>query len=145
MNEKLEKKSHSTLRIFWKPEACSKTVLPDRSLFNRKKLVENAKIKESKCDILSHFQTICTIGKVVKMRLFSNLQTLWQCSFYKIARQQSTKTLTVFMPFNILKRFFAVCTQSTTCRPLGSEAKVSIKALKFARCFFRLSQQGRNV
>ena len=34
-------------------------MLPDRSLFNRKKLVENAKIKESKCDILSHFQTMC--------------------------------------------------------------------------------------
>ena len=30
------------LASFWKPKACDETVLPDRSLFKRQKLVENA-------------------------------------------------------------------------------------------------------
>ena len=44
---------------FWKPEACGQTVLPDRSVLIGQKLVENAKIQNFKCDILSNFQTMC--------------------------------------------------------------------------------------
>ena len=47
----------SILASFWKPEACGQTVLPDWSVLIGQKLVENAKIKEIKCDILSNFQT----------------------------------------------------------------------------------------
>ena len=43
---------------FWKPEACSQTMLPDRSILIGQKLVENAKIQKFKCDILSNFQTM---------------------------------------------------------------------------------------
>ena len=39
--------------FFENPEACSQTVLPDRSLLIGQKLVENAK-----CDILGDFQTL---------------------------------------------------------------------------------------
>ena len=75
---KIRKKSHSTLRAkratftffiknakmvhfgeFLKPETCGQTVLPDRSILIGQKLVENAKIKKFKCDILSDFQTLC--------------------------------------------------------------------------------------
>ena len=51
-------KNGSFWRFFDKPEACGQTVLPDRSLFIGQKLVENAKIKRFKCDILSNFQTM---------------------------------------------------------------------------------------
>ena len=43
---------------FWKRKACGQTVLPDRSVLIGQKLVENAKIKKFKCDILSNFQTM---------------------------------------------------------------------------------------
>ena len=46
---------------FWKPKACGQTVLPDRSVLKGQKLVENAKIEKLKCDILSNFQTMCTL------------------------------------------------------------------------------------
>ena len=47
---------------FWRlieyvPETCSQTVLPDRLISIGQKLVENAKIKNFKCHILSNFQT----------------------------------------------------------------------------------------
>ena len=48
----------SILESFWKPEACSQTVLPARSVLIGQKLVENAKIQKFKCDILSNFQTM---------------------------------------------------------------------------------------
>ena len=51
----------SILASFWKPEACSQTLLPDRSVLMGQKLVENAKTKNSKWDILSNFQTTCII------------------------------------------------------------------------------------
>ena len=38
---------------------CGQTVLPDRSVLIGQKLVENAKIKKIKCDILCNFQTVC--------------------------------------------------------------------------------------
>ena len=43
---------------FWKSEACGQTVLPDRSVFIGKKLVEIAKIDKFKCDISRNFQTM---------------------------------------------------------------------------------------
>ena len=43
---------------FIKTEACIQTVLPDRSVLIRQKLVENTKIQKLKCDILSHFKTL---------------------------------------------------------------------------------------
>ena len=49
----------SILASFWTPKACGQTVLPDRSVLIGQKLAENAKIKISKFDILSHFQTMC--------------------------------------------------------------------------------------
>ena len=45
----------SILTKFWKPDACGQTVLPDRSLLIGQKLLENAKIENEKCDILSDF------------------------------------------------------------------------------------------
>ena len=44
---------------FWKSEACGQTVLPEKSVLIGQKLVENAKIQNFKCDILSNFQTMC--------------------------------------------------------------------------------------
>ena len=41
-----------------KPEACNQTVLQDRSLLVRLKLVENAKIENLKCDIWDDFQSL---------------------------------------------------------------------------------------
>ena len=46
------------LASFWKPEACSQTVLPDRSILIGQKLAENAKIENLKRDIFGDFQTI---------------------------------------------------------------------------------------
>ena len=52
---------------FWKPEACGQTVLPDRSVLVRQKLVENAKIQNSnatfwvifkQCEDVSQFQSL---------------------------------------------------------------------------------------
>ena len=46
------------LAIFWKPEDCGQTVIPDRSVFIEQKLMENAKIENIKWDILANFQTM---------------------------------------------------------------------------------------
>ena len=43
------------LTSFWKPEVCGQTVLPNMSIWIGQKLLENAKIQKSKCDILSDF------------------------------------------------------------------------------------------
>ena len=56
------------LERVWKPEACGQPVLPDRSVLIGQKLVENAKVKRFKWDILSNFQTTCC-------SLFSSLLT----------------------------------------------------------------------
>ena len=63
VNQKWQKLS--ILASFWKPEACSQTVLPDRSLMIGQKLVENAKI-------LRDFQTmrLWTLAKMDMMMLF---------------------------------------------------------------------------
>ena len=49
------------LASFWKPEACGQTVLPDRSVLIRHKLVGNGKVQKFKCDIFSNFQTCRTV------------------------------------------------------------------------------------
>ena len=51
-------------RVFEKLDACSQTVLPDRSVLLGQKLVENAKIQKFKCNILSNFQTMCLCAKL---------------------------------------------------------------------------------
>ena len=43
---------------FKKPEAWGQPALPDMSLLIGQKLMENAKIDQCKCDILSNFQTM---------------------------------------------------------------------------------------
>ena len=58
--QKLSEKSQkwSILASYWKSEACGQPVLPKSSAFIGQKVVENAKIKKFKCDILSNFQTM---------------------------------------------------------------------------------------
>ena len=51
----------ANLASFWKPETSGQTVLPDRSILLRQKLLENAKIEKFKCDILGDFQTLCRV------------------------------------------------------------------------------------
>ena len=94
---KHHKKSHSTLRAkrrylyilnvqkfiemakmvhlasFWKPEAGGKTVLQNTSVLIGQKLVESAIIQKFKCDILSHFQTMCYDLKEEDFCYFSSL------------------------------------------------------------------------
>ena len=66
------------LAIFWKPEACGQTVLPDMSILIGQKLVENARIKKFKCDILSNFQTMW-VSKIVYFKENSNLKVvMWE-------------------------------------------------------------------
>ena len=48
-----------------KPDAWGQPVLSDRSILIGQKLVENAKIKKIKCDILSTFQTMCVSTKTL--------------------------------------------------------------------------------
>ena len=40
---------------YWKNEACSQTVLPDRPILIGQKMVENAKIRKIKYDIFNQF------------------------------------------------------------------------------------------
>ena len=48
-------KKWSILASFWKAEVCGQTVLPDRSILIGQKLVENARNKKLKWDILGDF------------------------------------------------------------------------------------------
>ena len=43
---------------FWKSEACGQTVVPDRLILIRQKVLEIAKIE--KYDIFGDFQTLCS-------------------------------------------------------------------------------------
>ena len=66
------------LAIFWKPEACGQTVLPDMSILLGQKLVKNAKFQKFKCDILSNFQTMW-VSKIVYFKENSNLKdAMWE-------------------------------------------------------------------
>ena len=58
----------SILATFWKPQACGQTVLPDRSILIRQKLMENDKIEKFKWDILGNFQTLCLGQKSVALQ-----------------------------------------------------------------------------
>ena len=62
----VDKSSLQSLASFWKPKACGQTVLPDRTILIGQKMVENAKNKKFKCDILGDFQTLC-IHSVLKV------------------------------------------------------------------------------
>ena len=57
----IKKAKNSQFGEFWKTEACGQTVLPDRSILIGQKLVKNAKIEKFTWDILSDFQTLCTV------------------------------------------------------------------------------------
>ena len=61
-------------------------MIPDRSVLIGQKLVENAKIKKLKCDILNNFQTMCLTplatthkmsneAKMGNMRDFASIKT----------------------------------------------------------------------
>ena len=69
-------KKWSILASFWKPEACGQTVLPDRSVLIGQKLVENAKMQKFKCDILSNFQTMNSVGKLSKDSTYLLIQVM---------------------------------------------------------------------
>ena len=45
-------------RLIQHLQACSQTVLPERSILIGQKLVKNAKIEKFKCDILGDFQIL---------------------------------------------------------------------------------------
>ena len=51
---------------FWR--VCGQTVLPDRSILIRQKLMENDKIEKFKWDILGNFQTLCLGQKSVALQ-----------------------------------------------------------------------------
>ena len=51
--QKLTKNAKNDPAIFLKPEVYGQTVLPDRSILIGQKLVENAKIEKSRCDIFT--------------------------------------------------------------------------------------------
>ena len=61
-------------------------MLPDWSLLIGQKLVENAKIKNFKCDILSYFQTMCKLSFGPSLTLdFFSIQAnceLWEFDPY---------------------------------------------------------------
>ena len=81
------------LASFWKPEACGQTVLPDRSVLIGQKLMENAKIKKFKCDILSNFQTMCRRTKDYTFQGLLNhfLMVLKELLYYIFSNSQNRK------------------------------------------------------
>ena len=127
------KKSHSTLRAkravftfevdksslkmakivslasFWKPEACSQTLLPDRSIWKGQKLVKNVKMSKFIYNILSYFQTMwrrllgsCGLDKktfqdsvklLAKIRLL--LFTFWPFVRTTVLAMQSNKCICI--------------------------------------------------
>ena len=65
------------MAIFWKPEACGQTVLPERSILIGHKLMENAQIKKFKYDIFGDFQTLWILRDFVpKISIFDHLEHL---------------------------------------------------------------------
>ena len=52
----------SLIQHFWKSDSSGQTVLPDRSILVRQKLMKNTKFQKLKYAILIDFQTLC-IGK----------------------------------------------------------------------------------
>ena len=62
----LKSQKWSIWASFWKPVACGQTVLPDRTILIRQKLVENAIIQRLKCDFFGDFQTLWTLLTIVE-------------------------------------------------------------------------------
>ena len=72
---------------FWKPEACSQTVLPDRSVLIGQKLVE-----KFKCDILGDFQTlwgVVLLQRPSSKRRMINVLLLFFCSQVNLVWESS--------------------------------------------------------
>ena len=67
-------KNASFWRVFWKPEACGQTVLPDRSVLKGQKLAENAKRQIFICDILCGQKLIKNAKNASFWRVFENLK-----------------------------------------------------------------------
>ena len=82
---------------FWKPEACGQTVLPDRSVLKRQKIVENAKIQKFKYDILSNFQTMCTLWGI-----FFNSVEFLECKRIKLGTLLGSFLQHIPIPVTIL-------------------------------------------
>ena len=60
-------------RVFWKPEACGQTVLPDRLILLRQKLMESAKIEKLKYDIWVDKSSL-KMPKLANLEIFENLK-----------------------------------------------------------------------
>ena len=80
----------SIMASFWKAKACGQTVLPDRLVLIGQKLVENAKLKKFKCEILSNFQSMCMcclVGKtvfkmVLRPKWLMTVENQWSLFFW---------------------------------------------------------------
>ena len=69
-------------RVFWKPEACGQTVLPDRSDLIGQKLVENTKIKNANGTFWVIFKQCDTCRHILEHMFLINCCNLWQVQFY---------------------------------------------------------------
>ena len=59
----LSGQKRSILASFWKPEACSQILLPNRLPLIGRKLLENAKIQKAKFWVIfKHFETMFPLG-----------------------------------------------------------------------------------
>ena len=99
----------SILERFWKLEACSQTVLPDRSVLIGQKLAENAKIEKFKCDILSNFQTMWTVSFWRKSSMsVKRKRTWWKVGIIKVIEGQDSRPI-LFADFatSLVVLFFA--------------------------------------
>ena len=88
---------------FWKPEDCSQTVLPDRSILLGQKFVEKCPKKINKCDILSDFQTMCNMSYDVSMNS-SSFQLIGHASFVaKCSLQKVTDRSNFYSIYNAVQ------------------------------------------
>ena len=76
------------LASFWRIEAYSQTVLPDRSLLIGQKLLEKVKIQKFKCDILSNFQTMC-VASLAIFRFQNNSESKKVLFYYSLWGRRS--------------------------------------------------------
>ena len=70
-------------------ETYGQTVLPDRSLFIEQKLMENAKIKNFKCDIFTDFQTMCSQCMKINKKSHLNFRLAKQNKIVNFWRENS--------------------------------------------------------
>ena len=59
---------------FWKPKDFGQTVLPDRSLLIRQKVVENAKVEKIE---MRHFQSFSNTVVVLSARKIAQIQAVF--------------------------------------------------------------------